>query len=280
MDVNSNPKDLTGQVALVTGGGRGLGQAFALSLASAGAVVAVIARSSEQLAGTVSLIRTERGQAHAFVADVTDRQAIERTVRVIEGALGPVDLLVNNAGIVTPLGPIWDVDPDQWWHSMDTNIRGPFLCARAVLPSMIRRRRGRIINICSNAGILPIPYWPAYTISKSALIHLTDTLAVEIAEYGVIVLAISPGTVRTELSGTVNSPEGQKWASWYKKYYDAANEDSLRQATQLLLQLALGRGDALSGRYITTSDSVDEMVQRVEEIKRSNLYSLTVNRLA
>jgi NAD(P)-dependent dehydrogenase (short-subunit alcohol dehydrogenase family) len=279
MNATFNARDLTSQVAIVTGGGRGLGQAFALSLASAGAAVAVVARSGEQLTETVSQIRTAGGQAQAFVADVTDRPVIERTIGEIQGALGPVDLLVNNAGVVTPLGPIWEVDPDEWWHTMDTNLRGPFLCARAVLPSMIQRRRGRIVNISSTVGMVPVPYWPGYTLSKCALIHFTNTLAAETAEYGVRVFAVSPGPVRTGLSGhVVNSPEGKKWAAWYEKYYDAATDDSLEKATQLVLQLASGGGDALSGRFITTSDNVGEMVQRLEEIKGANLYSLTVNR--
>jgi 3-oxoacyl-[acyl-carrier protein] reductase len=144
---------------------------------------------------------------------------------------------------------------------------------------MIQRRRGRIINISSSAGVLTVPYWPGYTMSKCALIRFTDTLAAETAEHGVSVFAISPGVVKTALSGNiVNSPEGQKWTPWYRTYYEAAPEDSPNSATKLVLLLASGRADALSGRYIATSDNVDAMIQRIEEIKRSNLYSLTLNR--
>ena len=123
------PIDLSGQVALVTGGGRGIGRAMALALAKAGAAVAVAARTEEQLAETVALVEQASGRATAVTADVTDQQAVDRMASEVEQQLGPVDLLVNNAGAGDPGGPIWEVDPDRWWRVLDVNIRGPFLCS-------------------------------------------------------------------------------------------------------------------------------------------------------
>jgi NAD(P)-dependent dehydrogenase (short-subunit alcohol dehydrogenase family) len=280
MSPYSSAVDLSGQVAMVTGGGRGLGQAYALALASSGATVAIIARSSEELAETVKRVRSNGGHANAFVADVTDRQAVERTVREIENTLGPVDLLINNAGVATPFGPVWEVDPDEWWRCLDINVRGSFLCARSVLPGMIQRRRGRIINLSSGLGVTVTPYSSGYSVSKCAILRFTDTLAAETAEYGVSIFAISPGLVHTAMSNNVvESPEGQKWLPWYGQFYDKATEDSPKQAVELVLLLASGKADVLSGRYIAVADNVTELVERVEDIKRNNLHILTLNRL-
>src|SRR5262249_52106639 len=114
--------------AVVTGGGRGLGRAFAHAIAAAGGAVAVVARSQDQLAETVAAITATGGHALSFTADVTDQQAVFQTVKAIEQQLGTVDLLVNNAGIVSPLGPLWEIDPDEWWRNVEIYLRSVFLC--------------------------------------------------------------------------------------------------------------------------------------------------------
>ena len=129
--------DLSGQVMIVTGGGRGIGRVVAQALAHAGAAVAVIARSTDQLAETVNLIQEAGGRAVAFAGDVTDAGAVQQMVADVGDRLGPVDLLVNNAGVSGPVGPAWEVDAEEWWRCMDVNLRGPYLCARAVLPGMV-----------------------------------------------------------------------------------------------------------------------------------------------
>jgi NAD(P)-dependent dehydrogenase (short-subunit alcohol dehydrogenase family) len=119
MSTDSVLNELRGQVAIVTGGGRGLGRATVLAVARAGARVGVVARSEEQLAETVRGVREAGGEALAVVADVSDAASVHRMARQVERTLGPVDLLVNNAGTVGPLGPMWEADPGDWWHSID-----------------------------------------------------------------------------------------------------------------------------------------------------------------
>src|SRR5262245_22598866 len=141
---------LSGQVAVVTGGGRGIGRAIALALATAGAWTAVLARSQSELDTTVQLIEHAGGRARAFVSDVTDVLAVRNAMRNIEQALGPVDLLVNNAATGGPIGPFWETDTEQWWQALEVNLRGPVLCSRAVLPGMVARHQGRIVNVASS----------------------------------------------------------------------------------------------------------------------------------
>ena len=125
--------ELNGQVAIVTGGGRGIGRAMALALAEADAAVAVVARTAHQLAETVARVEQAGGRAIAFPADVTDQRAIERTVAQVEGQLGPVDLLVNNAAIAGPIAPAWEVDVDQWWRCVgDEALKRPAVNTKPV----------------------------------------------------------------------------------------------------------------------------------------------------
>src|SRR5258708_5450461 len=139
--------DLTGQVAIVTGGGSGIGRAIALAVAAAGATVAVVDRATGD---TAAAIEAAGGRAVAKTVDVTDQRAVEQMVREVEQQFGDITLLVNNAGIATEsLGPTWEVDPEWWWRTMEVNVRGQFLCARSVLPGMVRRRQGRIVNMSS-----------------------------------------------------------------------------------------------------------------------------------
>jgi NADP-dependent 3-hydroxy acid dehydrogenase YdfG len=148
------------KVAIVTGGGRGIGKTVMPALARAGVSVAVIARSAGELETTVSLIAEAGGYARAFPADVTDAVAVRGTVNEIEKSLGPVDLLINNAGTAKPFGPFWETDLNEWWQGMEVNLHGVLLCTHAVLPGMVSRGRGTIINVARGAGAgVPLPYF-------------------------------------------------------------------------------------------------------------------------
>jgi NAD(P)-dependent dehydrogenase (short-subunit alcohol dehydrogenase family) len=176
----------------VTGGGRGLGRAFAQALAHSGAAVAITARTESQLNETIRLIEAGGRKALALPADVTDRPAMQQVVAEVERQLGPVDLLINNAAVITPLGYDWEVAPDEWWRTLEINLRAPYLCTKLVLPSMLARHHGRIVNVSSVAAYEPLPYASAYSTSKAALSHKTRLLAAAVKQYGLSAFALAP----------------------------------------------------------------------------------------
>jgi NAD(P)-dependent dehydrogenase (short-subunit alcohol dehydrogenase family) len=282
--------DLRGQVALVTGGGRGIGREVALGLARAGAAVAVVARSADQIAETASLIAASGGRAIALTADVTDRDAVEQAVAETERKLGPIDLLVNDAGRMRAFGPVVDVDPDEWWREVEVNLRGPFLCARAVLPGMLSRRKGRIVNVASGAGLSTFACLSSYTSSKAALIRLTDALAAETREFGVSVFAIHPGTLRTPMNlgmqriaeawhpGTLSPQLAERMAEFFPRMYAEGRDTPIEAPVRLVLLLASGRADVLSGRYLSVFDDVAELIRRADEIQRDDLYTMRLRK--
>jgi NAD(P)-dependent dehydrogenase (short-subunit alcohol dehydrogenase family) len=269
----------TDQVALITGGGRGLGRAFAEALAWAGATVAIVARSEDQLRDVAQAIEQAGSRALAFAADVTDRQVIEQVVTEVEQRLGHIDLLVNTAGVFRALGPIAEVDPDEWWREVEINVRGTFLCARAILPGMIARGRGRIINIASAAGLRALPTTSAYCLSKTAIIRFSESLAIENGDRGVCAFAMHPGTVRTPMTDyVVESDEiGQRapWVQqWFQQLFREGADTPIQRSVALLLFLASGQADALSGRYIDIDDDLDALLQQANAIQRDDLYTL------
>jgi len=280
MNTDSVSDELRGQVAIVTGAGRGLGRAIALALARAGASVGVVARSGEQIAGTEREIGEAGGEALAVVADVSDAASVERMARQVEGALGPTDLLVNDAATPGPLGPMWEADAGDWWHTFEVNLRGPYLCSRALLPGMIARCRGRIINLSTTAATMAVAHMGAYVIAKTALTRFTENLAAELINSGVSVFAIDPGTVRTAMSEHIlESEAGKKWLPWFRKLFDQGRDVPAEKAARLVVQVAAGRADALSGRFLGVYDELEKLLGRLEEIKRADLYTLRVRKL-
>lgn len=190
---------LAGKLALITGGGRGIGRAIALEFARAGADVAVAARSTDQLEQVVSEIG-ETAQSLAVTCDVSDPNSVEKMFAGVFVGFGRApDILVNNAGIAVS-SPIGKTSDELWQRHLAINLSGSFYCTRAALPAMIERSWGRIINIASIAGKTGAPYVAAYTASKHGLLGLTRSVALEVASKGVTVNAICPGYVDTEMT--------------------------------------------------------------------------------
>ena len=259
--------DLRNQVAMVTGASQSLGRAFAQALALAGASVAVTARSEEGLAETVRLIGDAGGRAIAVPAEGTDRRAVEAAVATARKVLGPVDILVNSAGSTGPLVPTWEADPDAWWRAVEVNLRTHFLFTYAVLPDMLARLQGRIINMSSGVVYGPSPYTSAYSAAKTGLTNFTGVLAAEVREHGISVLAYAPGTVRTAMAEyALSSPEVHKpFQEAFRQTYARGLDTPLEAAVERLMLLASGRLDALSGRLIDISNDEADLLRQAAE---------------
>jgi len=255
----SQPTDrLDGQVALVTGGGRGIGANIARELAAAGAHVGVAARTRAQ----VEHVAREIGGVPLEV-DVTDRAAVDGMVIQAESELGPIDLLVANAGIGGPDGPTWKVDPDDWWQVLEVNVLGVHLCCRAVIPDMLERGKGRIVITGSGAAYLPGSDHTAYPASKAAVCRYGETLANEL-EGRIPVFFFSPGLVRTAMLD--DAPDDLPWTP-------------PELAPRLVRVLASGRADALAGRYIHAEhDDIEDLIRRADEIREQDLNAIRLRR--
>jgi NAD(P)-dependent dehydrogenase (short-subunit alcohol dehydrogenase family) len=247
-------------VALVTGGGRGIGANIARELAAAGMEVAVTGRTAEQ----VESVAEEIG-GRALVGDASKRGEVERWF----AELGELDLLVNNAGISGSQGNAWEEDPDEWWHVFEVNLLGPYLCCRLAIPGMIDRGGGRIVNVSSGAAYLPPPpnrgLGTSYGASKAALSRFTEALDSQTRGNGVRAFHISPGLVRSDMTASV-FPDDAPWTP-------------PELAPRLVRVLASGRADALGGRYLHAEhDDIEDLIRRADEIVENDLNAIRLQR--
>ncbi len=191
---------LSDRVAIVTGGGRGIGRATALLLAQEGAHVAVLARSEDQVRAVVQEIGAQGlPRALPLSVDVSQWDQVQEAVTRVLEAFGRVDILINNAGIIQPVAPASRVDPQAWAYNIDINLKGAFFMARAVLPHMVEQKRGVIVNVSSGAAHHVITSWSAYCAAKAGLYHFTRVLAAELEGTGIRVNSVRPGVVDTEM---------------------------------------------------------------------------------
>jgi NAD(P)-dependent dehydrogenase (short-subunit alcohol dehydrogenase family) len=191
---------LQGQVAIVTGGGRGIGAAIGRKLAALGAATVLCGRSRAPLESTAAAITKAGGQAETLECDVTDLKSVEAVAGQISRSLGRIDILVNNAGIGGFGGPLHQMPPDSWDRVLNTNLRGVFYCIRAFAPAMIKAGSGHIVNISSLAGKNPLPNGAAYAASKWGLNGLSYSVAEELRTHNIRVSVVCPGSVNTKLS--------------------------------------------------------------------------------
>jgi NAD(P)-dependent dehydrogenase (short-subunit alcohol dehydrogenase family) len=191
--------DLTGKSVLVTGASRGIGAAAALALGAAGAGVMLMARDGRLAARVAGQVVAAGGVADAVACDVTDYAALERVVAATKRRFGGLDVLVNNAGVIEPIGMLADTDPAVWARSIETNLVGAYYAIRAVLPEMVAAGGGTIVNVSSGAGGRPLAGWGAYCAGKAGLHMLTRSVALEYGNKGIRVFGFQPGTTDTDM---------------------------------------------------------------------------------
>ena len=198
---------LAGKVVLVTGAGRGIGRAVALAFAAAGAHVVIASRTQKELKATEKEIKAQGNKTLAVVADVSSEKSVMELTAKATRKFGAIDILINNAALLEPINPLWKTKPGEWRRTVRVNLDGVYLCARAVLPGMIRRNSGVIINVSSGAGRNPRYGWSAYCASKAAVDHLTRVMAVELKSYNIKVNAVYPGTTDTRMQALIRDTE-------------------------------------------------------------------------
>jgi NAD(P)-dependent dehydrogenase (short-subunit alcohol dehydrogenase family) len=263
---------LAGKVAIVTGAGGGFGRAIAARLAGEGAAVGVTSRTRSQLDETVAQITSDGGRAIAIAGDATNRANVARVVNEIERRLGPISILVSNAGLASPFGPIGEIDPDEWWAAQAVHLRAPMLFASAVLPQMKARRDGCIMLICSPRAKMVTPNLSAYCLGKTSQARFVQLLAAEVKGFGITAVAVDPGSAITQMAeATINSPDAQRWmpemvANLRRMLTQDSGshrkggliDDQLEKCAERCVEIAAGQHPEWNGMYIGRTETADE----------------------
>lgn len=242
-----NPFDLSGQLALVTGGGSGLGLAIARGLAGAGARVVLNGRDRGKLDTAASALRYDGSEVLVAPFDVTDAEAVAAGIAAIERDVGPLDIVVNNAA-VSQRAPLDAFSTDDWHKLLAANLDGPFFVARSVIPGMRARRRGKIINICSLASEIGRPNIVPYATSKGGLQMLTRALAVELAPHNVQVNGIAPGFFKTEMNAPLLA--NAEFSAWVAQRTPAGRWGEPPEVAGAAVFLASRAADYVTGHVL------------------------------
>jgi NAD(P)-dependent dehydrogenase (short-subunit alcohol dehydrogenase family) len=272
--------NLNQRVCIVTGAARGLGKAIAAALASQGAFVALVDVNQDQLTLTAEQLSAGSATILPVFADITVPAQVAAMVERVTEQLGPVDVLVNNAGTFSVIGPVWEVDPEKWFRDVKTNLYGSFLVCHAVVGGMVERRRGTVINIVSSGGVGdPHPYSTSYASSKTGLMRLTEGLAKEAAEHQVKVFAVAPPAILTDMTRFImDDPAGQKWRPTFSQIFEQGRDHPPELVAALVIALLSGKADRLSGRYILATQSLDDLLAQADEIVERDLWTLRIRK--
>jgi 3-oxoacyl-[acyl-carrier protein] reductase len=252
-------------VALVTGAGRGIGRELAITLAMQGWDVGLTARSADELAATADFVRNQGGREVAVVGDVSQPDHVDAVCSAVEEGLGPVTVLINNAAVTGEYAPIIASGPLDWWHVLEVNTRGPLMFCRRLVPAMVERGSGYVINInsldCSRPGRGGSP---AYSVSKAALRRLTELLAMELEGTGVTAVDLSPGLVRTAMGGSRPDADQLPPEAWL--------DPSV--AVGKVMQILTGNYGALHGRFLHARDDLDSVLGTVSLVADARMLRL------
>ena len=269
---------LQDKVALVTGAGRGIGQAIAVAFAREGARVALAARNEAELRDTGSMVEAAGSVPLIVPTDVTDHAQVERLVDATVAQYSRLDILVNNAGISGPIGPLETNDVAAWVDTVTVNLTGIFLCCRAAIPVMLRQEAGKIINLSGAGATNAWSNMSAYCSSKAAVVRLTEVLALELEDKGITVNALGPGSVHTSMWDKMTEEAEQAGATFIHETglrVTSGGGASINECAELAVWLASAESGALSGRLISAAtDDFRGLPPKIEEIMASEAYTL------
>lgn len=244
---------LKNRSAVVTGGGRGIGKAIALALAREGASLCLVSRTKSELAATEKDIRSCGAKVISWAADVSSEETAQTAVQKCREAYGGIDILVNSAGIIGPIGPLEEEESQDWRRTLDINLTGTFLFMKAALPSMKKRRSGKIINLSGGGASGAFPMHAAYAATKAATVRLTETVAEEVKEFNIQINAIAPGPVNTKMYDEMLKAGRRGGESEYKRLMDQEKSGGTppERAAALAVFLASEVSGSLTGRLIS-----------------------------
>ena len=269
---------LDGQTAVITGAGRGIGRAIALAYAREGARLALAARSETELQDAVAAVSDLGAEAIAVPTDVTSQADTERLAQRVVDRFGRIDVLVNNAGISGPVGPLQGNDVGEWVSTITVNLTGTFLVCRAVIPAMLERSGGKIINLSGAGATNAWSNMSAYCSSKAAVVRLTEVLAQELADSGITVNALGPGSVHTSMWDRMTVQAAEAGADFIHELglrVTSGGGASIDACAELAVWLASGESGALNGRLISAAtDDFRGLPPRIEEIMAGDAYTL------
>lgn len=264
---------LKDKVAVVTGGGRGLGKAIAVAFAKEGARLVLVSRTIEEL----NLAAKETGLAERDVlkvsCDISKEKDVERLVLAALAKFGAIDILVNNAGVIGPIGPVNKINAKDWIGTINTNLIGTFLCTQAILPELIKNKRGKIINI-AGSGEGPLANFSAYASSKSALLRFTEVLAEEVKGDNIDVNAAAPGGIKTQMTAEIFKRAKGSERERAEKVLSSGGV-SLEVCSELVVFLASSKSDGISGKIISAvHDNWREFSKTNTELKDASMYTM------
>jgi NAD(P)-dependent dehydrogenase (short-subunit alcohol dehydrogenase family) len=252
---------LKGKTAIVTGAGRGLGQAIALAMSREGARVTIMSRTLKELELTARRITEQGGECLVFQGDVSDPNSVASMARQTTERFSTIDVLVNNAAVIGPIRLLEDADFEAWEKAIDINLNGAFFCARAVVPAMARQGGGKIMSISSGLGQMPYPRFCAYSVSKAGIIQLTLSLSEELKGMNIQVNAIDPGVMNTRMQEEIRalgpSVLGKSVHDHFVEYKEKGHLRDPGEVAALAVFLASDEADHLSGYNGTLSDYAD-----------------------
>jgi NAD(P)-dependent dehydrogenase (short-subunit alcohol dehydrogenase family) len=270
--------ELDGTVIVVTGAARGVGRAIAGAFADRDARVALVDVLADRVAETAAEMRSRGGAVLPITADITVPSQVETMVERVENELGPIGVLVNNAGTFSVIAPVWEADAEKWLRDVRTNLYGTFLVCRSVVKGMVARKSGYVINVVSSGGVGdPHPYSTSYASSKAGSMRLTEGLAAEVREHGIVVFAVAPPAILTDMTRFIlDDPGGKKWRPGFGELFEQRLDAPPEAVADLCIELVSGRADVLHGRYVLVSQNLDDLLARADEIVEQDLLTLRI----